>query len=125
MKGTLTVEASFVFPFCFLVILIICSLGIFKYNQAVLKLCAYECMLECVELWENSEDSAKSVLMESAEQIARKRVVGVEKLNTSVKATASKIMVSYSGVQRILQIPIEVTAIYERVYPEQSIRMFL
>ena len=37
MKGSLTVEAAFVFPFCFLVIGIVCLLGVFLYNQAVLK----------------------------------------------------------------------------------------
>ena len=34
MKGNVTIEAAYLFPFCFLVLGLICYLGIFLYNQA-------------------------------------------------------------------------------------------
>ena len=46
MKGSLTVEASFVIPLCFLFLGVIFYLGIYQYNQAVLQMTGYECILQ-------------------------------------------------------------------------------
>lgn len=123
MKGSMTLEASYVFPFCFLVIAIVCSLGIFKYNQAVFKISGYESILQTMEAREESEENWKDHLLKKAEQIAQARVLGVKDLKTSVKMTTSKISVSYSGTQRLLMLPIEVTVVYERTYPELTLRL--
>ena len=61
MKGSLTVEAACIMPFCFLVITIVCVLGIYEYNQAVLQMTGYECILETVaEQPENLEVDLKA-----------------------------------------------------------------
>ena len=61
MKGSLTVEAAFVFPFCFLIIGIIYALGIFLYNQSVLKLTGYECSVQTME----DRDQKEEILLET------------------------------------------------------------
>lgn len=123
MKGSMTVEASMVFSFCFLVIAIVCCLGTFKYNQAVLKLTGYECMLHTMELRGNSEQLLQETIKSRALQTAKERVLGVQKLQTTVKVTASKILVSFSGHQSLLNLPLEITVVYERVYPELTLRL--
>lgn len=123
MKGSMTVEASLVFPFCFLVIAIVCCLGIFKYNQAVLKLTGYECVVHTMELRGESEQVLRETIKGRAEQMAKERALGVENLETSVKVTTSKILVTYSGNQSLLRLPLKVNVVYERVYPEQTLRL--
>lgn len=123
MKGSMTVEASYVFPFCFLIILIVCHLGIFEYNRAVLKMTGYECILQTMELREESEKVMEENLLKRAGETAAGRVLGVRNLETKVKMTASKISVSYSGNQSILKVPFDITAVYERTYPELTLRL--
>lgn len=119
----MTVEASLVFPFCFVVIAIVCCLGVFKYNQAVLKLTGYECVVHTMELRGGSEQVLRETIKRRAEQNAKERVLGVQKLETSVKITSSKISVTYSGSQSLLKLFLKVNVIYERVYPEQTFRL--
>lgn len=80
MKGSMTVEASYVFPFCFLIILIVCHLGIFEYNRAVLKMTGYECILQTMELREESEKVMEENLLKRAGETAAGRVLGVRNL---------------------------------------------
>lgn len=123
MKGSVTVEAAYIFPFCFIIIAIVCCLGIFQYNLAVLKMTGYECILCTVgELEEGSEVSEEN-LAQSAETSARNRILAIRDLETSVKVTASKISVKYSGTQFLLNIPFEVKAVYERTFPELTLRL--
>ena len=49
MKGNLTSEAAYLFPYCFFILSLICYLGIFLYNQAVFELTGYECVLKKME----------------------------------------------------------------------------
>lgn len=123
MKGSMTVEASLVFPFCFLIIVIICCLGIFKYNQAVLKVTGYECVVHTMDLREESDKILQKTIESRALQTAKERVLGVENLEVFVKATASKIAVSYLGKQHLLNLPLEITVVYERVCPELTLRL--
>ena len=51
MKGNLTIEAAYLFPFCFFILSLICYLGIFLYNHAVLELTGYECVLVIHVSW--------------------------------------------------------------------------
>lgn len=123
MKGSLTVEASLVLPFCFFVIAIVCSLGIFQYNQAVLEVTGYECLIHTMELREDSEKFWQESIKKLAEETAKERLLGVEELSATVKITASKIIVNYRGNQSFLKLPLEVTVIYERVHPELTFRL--
>lgn len=123
MKGSMTVEASLVFPFCFLVIVLVCCLGIFKYNQTILKLTGYECVIHTMDLRDGAEQVLQETIKNRTGQMAKERALGVENLETSVKVTASKISVTCSGTQKLLRLPLNVNVVYERVYPEQLLRL--
>ena len=123
MKASMTVEASFIVPICFLVIMITCYLGIFQYNQSVLKMTGYECILRTMDERELQENLLKDNLMHRAKEFGEARSLGVKNLNVSVKMTATKILLTYSCVQTVLESPIEVTVNYSRVYPELTLRL--
>lgn len=123
MKGSLTVEAAYIFPLCFLVLGIVCYLGIYEYNRAVLKMTGYECILQTMEERDEDEDGFKENLLRRAEQAAKERTFGMVNLKTSAKITASKVSISLQGVQTIFQAPLEVTVVYERTFPELTLRM--
>jgi len=123
MKGSLTVEAAFVFPFCFLVIGTVCMLGVFLYNQAVLKMTGYECILRTMEEREQGEEYFLENLLQRAEESGKARTLGVENLNAMVRITASKVSLKYQCVQTLLNLPIEISIVCDRVYPELSLRL--
>lgn len=123
MRGSVTIEASYIFPFCFLVIAIVCYLGIFKYNQSVLKMTGYECILQTMNENDLSKEDLQQTIVKRAEQTARARVLGVKELNAVVKMTVSKISVTFQGSQRLFALPLNITAVYERTYPEQTLRL--
>lgn len=121
MRGNLTVEASYIFPFCFLVIGIVCYLGIFSYNQTVLKMTGYECIFRALD--EAETVTLEEYLLENAKVSAQERVLAVQDLKVTVKNTSSQISVSYQGTQTMLNIPLETKVVYEKVFPERSLRM--
>ena len=123
MKASMTVEASFIIPFCFVVIMITCYLGVFLYNQSVLKMTGYECILRTMEERELQESCLKDNLLHRAKELGEVRALGVKNLNVSAKMTATKISLTYSCVQTVLESPIEVTVNYSRVYPELTLRL--
>jgi hypothetical protein len=123
MKGSLTVEAAFVFPFCFLIIGIIYALGIFLYNQSVLKLTGYECIVQTMEDRDQKEEILLETLLQRAEETGKSRTLGIDDLNAIVRITATKITLKYQCVQRILNLPMEVSVVCDRVYPEMSLRL--
>ena len=123
MKGSLTVEAAFVFPFCFLIIGIIYALGIFLYNQSVLKLTGYECIVQIMEDRDQKEEILLETLLQRAEETGKSRTLGIENLNAIVRITATKITLKYQCVQRILNLPMEVSVVCDRVYPEMPLRL--
>lgn len=123
MKGSLTVEAAFVFPFCFLIIGIIYALGIFLYNQSVLKLTGYECIVQTMEDRDQKEEILLETLLQRAEETGKSRTLGIADLNAIVRITATKVILKYQCVQRILNLPMEVSVVCDRVYPEMSLRL--
>lgn len=123
VKGSMTVEAAYLFPFCFLIIGIVCYLGVFSYNQAVLKMTGYECILLVTEQKTESDEALRKEILRLTQQTAKERVLGVSELNVTVKLTATKISVVCTGVQTMLNVPVRAEAVYERVYPEQTLRI--
>lgn len=123
MKGSLTVEAACVFPICFLVIGMVWLFGIFLYNQAVLKITGYECILQSLEDREQREEVFLDNLLRRAEESGKARTLAVEELNATVKITASKISLNYQCLQTLLSIPIEVSVVCERIHPEMTLRL--
>ena len=123
MKGNVTIEAAYLFPFCFLVLGLICYLGIFLYNQAVLELTGYECILRTIEERELRDELFEEHLYERAKETARERTFGVKKLQITLKVTASKIAINYKGIQSFISVPMNVDVVYERTNPEQALRL--
>ncbi len=123
MRGSLTVEAACVFPICFLVILLICYLGVYQYNLAVLRTSGYECILRSMEERELEKEFFIENLLQRAIALADERTIGVKNLDVSVKLTATKILLTYNGTQSVLESPMEVTAAYTRIYPEVILRL--
>ena len=121
MKGSVTVEAACLIPFCMAVMGLICFLGIFQYNQAVLQMTGRECIIR--ELLENgsSQEQFEQCLAQRALEAGEARVLVIEELEVDVKMTISKISVTYCGKQTIPGIPVEVTVVYERIFPEQTL----
>ena len=123
MKGSVTVEASYVFPFCLLIIAIVCYLGIFCYNQSVLKTTGYECILWSVDERNFSDKDLQQSIIKKAEKTAGSRVLGVKELSVGVKITTSKIALTFYGKQTMFDLPLEITSVYERTYPERTLRL--
>lgn len=123
MKGSFTVEASLVFPFCFMVIGIVCFLGIFLYDQSVLKVTGYECIFETVKQEVLSDEQMTAHLQNLAEETGKNRVLAINDLKAQVKISATKIIVTYSGKQKLLNLPLEETIVYEKVFPELTLRL--
>lgn len=123
MKGSLTIEAAYIYPFCFLIIGIVCALGIYQYNQAVLEMTGYECILQTMEERELEEEIFKENLLRRVKQEAADRTLGIKDLQVSLKMTPSKISINYKGRQTILDAPMEVTVVYERTYPELTLKL--
>lgn len=123
MKGSFTVEASLVFPFCFMIIGIVCFLGIFLYDQAVLKVTGYECIFEMLKQEELNEEQMIENLQKLAAESGKNRVLAVSDLQTKVKISALKITITYTGKQKVLNLPIATTVVYEKVFPELTLRL--
>lgn len=123
MKGSLTVEAAYIFPFCFMVIGLVSILGLFLFNQTVLEMTAYECILHTIEERNLEEETFKEHLLKRAEQVGNERTFGVKELQVSMKMTASKISLTYTGTQSVIGAPIEATAVYERTFPELTLKL--
>lgn len=123
MKGSFTVEASLVFPFCFMVIGIVCFLGIFLYDQSVLKVTGYECIFETIKQEVYSEEQMTMHLQNLAEDAGKNRVLAISDLQAKVKISATKIIITYCGKQKFLNLPLEETIVYEKVFPELTLRL--
>ena len=123
MRGSLTVEASFVVPFCIIVIFIICQLGIYQYDREVLKMTGYECILKTIETETLKDSDFCEVLQNRALEAARERVLGVKDLSVAAKTTNSKVSITFRGIETMLETPLEVSAVYETVYPELTLQL--
>lgn len=122
MKGSMTIEAAYIFPLCFWILGIVCFLGIYQYDRAVLEMTAYECILKSTEQ-ELSKDALKAHICQRAQESGRERTLGAKELNAEVQVTASRVSVTYHCVLNIFEIPLKVTASYEQVDPEEMLWM--
>lgn len=123
MKGSLTVEASMIVPLTILIIVLICQLGIYQYDCAVMKMTGYECILEMMDKENKKSEHLKEELQSLANETAKDRCFGIMELETSVKITDSKVKLSYQGKQGMIQIPFYISVIYERCDPEFVLRI--
>ena len=123
MKGSVTIEAAWIFPFCFFVIAIVSCLGIYEYNQTVLKISGYECIVRTMEERDLEEALFREHLKGRILETATERTLGIDDLQTSIIMTVNKIVVNIKGTQRLLHLPLEVEVFYERAYPEKTLQL--
>lgn len=123
MKGSLTVEASYIVPMCLIAVLIVCYLGIFEYNQAVLQMTGYECLLLVMGNDDMSEEEQKEMLLKRTKEIAQERVLSMESVDVRVKMTATKVWIEFECIQTLPHRNMEVSVVYERTFPELTLRM--
>ena len=123
MKGSVTIEAAWIYPFCFFIIAIVGCLGIYKYNQTVLKISGYECIVRTMEERNLEETQFEEKLKVRILETATERTLGMDELQTSIIMTANKIVVNTKGTQRLLHLPLEVEMTYERVHPESVLQL--
>ena len=123
MKGTMTVEAALVFPFCFFVLAIIGCLGVYKYNQSVLKLSGYECVVRTMEERNLEEQIFKENFSRRMLDAAQNRTLGMKDFEISIKISATKLLVKIKGVQKLLNLPVEAEVVYQRVHPERALQL--
>ena len=123
MKGSMTVEAALVFPFCFFVLAIIGCLGVYKYNQSVLKLSGYECVVRTMEERNLEEQIFKENFSRRMLDAAQNRTLGMKDFVISFKISATKLLVKIKGVQKLLNLPVEAEVVYQRVHPERALQL--
>jgi hypothetical protein len=123
MKGSMTVEAALVFPFCFFVLAIIGCLGVYKYNQSVLKLSGYECVVHTMEERNLEEQIFKENFSRRMLDAAQNRTLGMKDFEISIKISATKLLVKIKGVQKLLNLPVEAEVVYQRVHPERALQL--
>ena len=123
MKGSMTVEAALVFPFCFFVLAIIGCLGVYKYNQSVLKLSGYECVVHTMEERNLEEQIFKENFSRRMLDAAQNRTLGMKDFEISIKISATKLLVKIKGVQKLLNLPVEAEVVYQRVHPERVLQL--
>ena len=61
--------------------------------------------------------------MKIAEEYGKQRAFSIKELQVRVRMTVSKITVTYTASQGAFEIPIQVTAIYEKTFPETMLRL--
>lgn len=120
MKGSMTIEAAYLFPMIFLILGIVCFLGIYQYDRAVFEMTACECILKSTEQ-ELPESTLKELMYERAQSAAQERALGVKQLHTEVYVTSSSVTVTYQCIMNIFEIPLKVTVSHEQVDPEQML----
>ncbi len=122
MKGSMTVEAAYVFPFCFFMLLLVFELGIFLYDQSVLKLTAGECVLKVME-----EEKTESQIKEELERLilenGAERTLGTEELQVEIRSTAKRLLVTCKGEFSALGVRMETVTEYEKCSPENTLRL--
>lgn len=123
MKGGLTIEAAWILPFCFAVIGIICCLGVYEYDCAVLKMIGCGCVLEASDSIAGNYGEKERELLETLREQAEAGTLALKNIEVTMKKTNTKILVTYRAVSDFFEIPVEVSVVYERVFPELFLRM--
>ncbi|MBR6329926.1 MAG: pilus assembly protein [Lachnospiraceae bacterium] len=99
LKGSYTVEASFLMPMILTVIVVIIYLSFFLHDRAVLSSAAYTAALRGSQLI-NGEDVYARV-EKNAAALRENRMLGTKNIQTDIQIGSSQITVSYSGELRI------------------------
>jgi len=99
LKGSYTVEASFLLPVILSVIVLVIYLSFYLHDRAVLSSAAYTAALRGSQMKEGSDIAGD--VTKQAEELIRNRLLGTTEVETRVESNGSSIVVSYGGTVRI------------------------
>lgn len=123
MKGSLTVEAALVIPFSFMILGVICLLGVFQYNQAVVFITGRSYMYEVLDYREHGNAFMEQYLEEQVKAALAERTIGLKEIQVEAKVSTGKIYLHCGGQQKILfSLSVEKELEKIRLYPEPWIR---
>lgn len=124
MRGSITVEASLIMPFCLAVIGVFSWLGVFQYNRAVMKLTACEYIVRFAEQRMQERDEFVRELTGKLEQAAEERTLALREIRASVKVTGSTVVAELNAEQRIIWSgTLNAKASYKITHPETALRI--
>lgn len=124
MRGNLTVEAALIVPFSLIAIGVVCWLGIYQYNLAVLHLTGYESVIHMTEFENLEKKDFEEELLRYFKRKAEERTLAVVNLRVFVKMTERKIKVDFEGTQQVILSGFLKTGVsYTRMHPEKIVRI--
>ena len=97
-----TVEASFIVPMAFFLIILILQYGFFCYEKSVSLQCCYLAALRASNKWELSEAELEQYARKEVENLLEERNLYPVKKKNSVKVTWSEIKVETEGYMEAL-----------------------
>lgn len=95
LKGSYTVEASFLLPVILSVIVILMYLAFYIHDKSVLSSAAYQASLRGSQLI--SGENVMETVTQSAHQLIQNRMLGTNEIAADVQCDGSSIKVAYSG----------------------------
>ena len=99
LKGSYTIEASFLMPMILTVIVIIIYLTFFLHDRTVLNSVAYTAAMRGSQL--TSGEDVYAVVEDSGKKLIKNRLLATKNVTTDVSVQKNKISVSYRGVLKI------------------------
>ncbi len=99
LKGSYTVEASFLLPMILTVIVLIIYLSFFLHDRAVLQSAAYTAALRGSQMI--SGEKVFSEVEKSAKQLIDDRLIGTDEVLTTIDVSGDDVKVSYKGILKI------------------------
>lgn len=95
LKGSYTVEASFLLPMILSVIVVLIYLSFYIHDRSVLSSAAYQASLRGSQLI--SGENVMETVTQSAHQLIQNRLLGTSEVAADIQCDGSLIKVSYNG----------------------------
>ena len=99
LKGSYTVEASFLMPMILTVIVLIIYLAFFLHDRALLQSAAYTSCLRGSQMTEGEDVYAQ--VEKSSRELIRNRLLATGSVETDIEIGSDRISVSYRGMLKI------------------------
>lgn len=101
-EGYLTVEASFLIPVTFMILMLLIYWGFYCYDKCVSVQCSYIAALRGSNQWEMSESQKEQYTMEQLEKLTQETILYVKTTDLHVDTSLTEIRAGVSGGINIL-----------------------
>lgn len=102
LDGYMTVEASFLFPVMFLILMLLIYWGFYCYDKSVSIQCCYLAALRGSNQWQMSNEQVESFVKEQLETLTEETLLYMKKEEMYVNATLVEVKAGISGKMDIL-----------------------